>query len=85
MQSQENRSHLKAAVDDLHSKVAHVVQGGQKDKHLARKKLLPRHRIDKLLDPGSPFLEFSQLAGYKLYKEDIPAGGIITGVGKVEG
>ena len=43
-----------------------------------------RERIDLLLDPGSPFLELSQLAGYALYgKEEVPAGGIVTGVGRV--
>jgi 3-methylcrotonyl-CoA carboxylase beta subunit len=48
-------------------------------KHISRGKLLPRARIEGLLDPGSPFLEFSQFAGHKLYKEDVAAGGIITG------
>ena len=54
--------------------------------HESRKKLLPRARVDALIDPGSPFLEFSQLAGYQLYgKDEVPAGGIITGIGRVEG
>lgn len=49
-------------------------------------KLLVRERISLLIDPGTPFLELGQLAGYQLYgKEDVPAGGIITGIGKVSG
>ncbi len=49
-------------------------------------KLLVRERIEKLLDPGSPFLEFSPLAGYELYgKEEINSGGIVTGVGLIHG
>ena len=56
------------------------------ERHTARGKLPARARITALLDPGSPFLELSQLAGYKLYgKEEVPAGGIITGVGRVSG
>ena len=49
-------------------------------------KLVARDRIDRLLDPGSPFLELSQLAAFHLYgKEEVPAGGIVTGVGRVSG
>uniref|UniRef100_A0A672SW46 methylcrotonoyl-CoA carboxylase n=1 Tax=Sinocyclocheilus grahami TaxID=75366 RepID=A0A672SW46_SINGR len=62
--------------------------GGEKARnlHTSRGKLLPRERIDRLLDPGSPFLEFSQFAGYQLYgSEEVPAGGIITGIGRVSG
>ena len=55
-------------------------------RHVSKGKLLPRERIDRLLDPGSPFLEMSQLAGHQLYgKEEVPAGGIITGIGRVSG
>lgn len=59
--------------------------GGKKaqELHQSRGKLLPRERINQLLDPGSPFLELSAMAGYKLYDEDIPAGGIITGIGRI--
>uniref|UniRef100_A0A673XEU0 methylcrotonoyl-CoA carboxylase n=1 Tax=Salmo trutta TaxID=8032 RepID=A0A673XEU0_SALTR len=62
--------------------------GGERARnlHISRGKLLPRERIDRLLDPGSPFLEFSQFAAYELYgKEEVPAGGIITGIGRVSG
>lgn len=58
-----------------------------KDYHLSKKKVLVRDRINELLDEGSAFLEFSQLAGYRLYpgEDNLPAGGIITGVGKISG
>lgn len=57
-----------------------------REKHLARNKMLPRHRITALIDPGTTFMELSPMAGYELYPEaEVPAGGIITGVGVVEG
>ncbi len=54
-------------------------------KHKSRGKLLPRERIQYLIDPGSPFLELSQLAGLNLYSEEVPSGGIITGIGRISG
>jgi len=67
----------------------HILPGGNptaRQKHLDRGKLLARQRIERLLDPFSPFLELSQTAGYQLYpNEDLPAGGIITGIGQVHG
>lgn len=66
-----------------------IRQGGPqkaREKHIARKKMLPRDRVTALIDPGTSFLELSPLAGHELYEgEDVPAGGIITGVGVVEG
>lgn len=66
-----------------------VHQGGPpkaREKHLLRKKMLPRDRVTALVDPGTTFLELSPLAGHELYPEaDVPAGGIITGIGVVEG
>lgn len=64
-----------------------VLGGGEKarERHASRNKLFVRDRIDRLLDPCSSFLEFSQLAGHELYEEDVPAGGIITGIGQVSG
>ncbi|KAG9488065.1 hypothetical protein GDO78_007718 [Eleutherodactylus coqui] len=62
--------------------------GGEKARtlHTSRGKLLPRERIDRLIDPGSPFLEFSQFAGYQLYgNEEVPAGGLVTGIGRISG
>lgn len=73
----------------LKGTIQKIVEGGKqkaKESHIKKGKLLARERINTLLDPTSPFLEFSQLAGYELYdKEEVPAGGIITGIGRIEG
>lgn len=86
---QDNHSRMSNLVTELKDKISVVVQGGGEkaiERHTSRGKLVARDRIDLLLDPGSPFLELSQLAGYQLYgKESVPAGGIITGVGRVSG
>ncbi|KAL6043868.1 hypothetical protein STEG23_011824, partial [Scotinomys teguina] len=86
---QENYEQMKALVSQLHERAQYVRLGGSEKaraRHTSRGKLLPRDRIDNLLDPGSPFLEFSQFAGYQLYgDEEVPAGGIITGIGRVSG
>ncbi len=82
----DNTAAMRAQVDDLARRVAGVREGGgaeARKRHLGRGKLLPRDRVRTLIDPGAPFLEFSQLAGYKLYADDVPAGGIITGIGAV--
>ena len=80
---------MQSLVDDLETLVEKIKQGGgerYQARHQARGKLLPRDRIDLLLDPGSPFLEFSQLAAQDMYgKDDVPAAGIITGIGRVAG
>ena len=84
----QNRKAMLALVRDLRDKVESVKQGGgaqAREKHLARGKLLPRDRVRNLLDPGAPFLELSQLAAYGLYKNEVPAAGIITGIGRVGG
>ncbi|MBA2738663.1 MAG: methylcrotonoyl-CoA carboxylase, partial [Nocardioidaceae bacterium] len=73
---------------ELRARVARAREGGPakaRDKHLARGKLLVRDRIDRLLDPGSPFLELSGLAATGMYDDAVPAAGIVTGVGLVEG
>ncbi|MDF2366951.1 carboxyl transferase domain-containing protein [Sneathiella sp.] len=83
-----NAAHMAGLVEDLKEKVATIKQGGgerARDKHLSRGKLLPRERVRKLLDPGSPFLEFSQMAAWDMYGGEIHSAGIITGVGRVEG
>ena len=80
--------HMRGLVDDLKAKVAQVAAGGgetARAKHLARGKLLPRERVTMLIDPGTPFLELSQLAAYGMYKDEAPSAGIITGVGRVAG
>jgi 3-methylcrotonyl-CoA carboxylase beta subunit len=85
---QANRAAMKALVDDLRAQAERIRLGGSqsaREKHIRRGKLLVRDRVRALIDPGSPFLELSQLAGHGLYGEDIPAAGIITGIGRVEG
>ena len=84
----ENAQAMRALIDDLRDKLDRYAQGGGDDarqKHLARGKLLPRDRVERLLDPGSPFLEFSPLAAYDMYDNAAPGAGIITGIGRVAG
>jgi 3-methylcrotonyl-CoA carboxylase beta subunit len=83
-----NAAAMKALVADLRHKADLIRQGGSesaRQKHLARGKLLPRDRVRALIDAGSPFLELSQFAAYGMYGENIPAAGIITGIGRVAG
>jgi len=85
---QANARHMRTLVEQLHELCTSIAQGGPeraRDKHLARGKLLVRDRIDALLDPGSAFLEFSQLAAHQVYNAEVPAAGIITGIGRVCG
>ncbi len=85
---QVNANAMHSVVNDLHEKVAKIAEGGgiaARNKHTARGKLLPRDRILALLDPGSPFLEFSSLAAYGLYNNDAPCAGMIAGIGRVQG
>jgi 3-methylcrotonyl-CoA carboxylase beta subunit len=84
----ENSKKMKVVMEDLHRRVdeAKTPEPKAAEKHTKRKKLLVRDRIDALIDPGTPFLEFSQLAGNDLYgKDKVPAGGIVTGIGTVHG
>jgi 3-methylcrotonyl-CoA carboxylase beta subunit len=83
-----NAQLMTTLVADLREKVTRITQGGDekaRKKHIERGKLLPRERIRQLLDVGSPFLELSQFAAYGMYDADIPAAGIITGIGRVQG
>jgi len=83
-----NAERTRALVDGLRDKVQAVKQGGgerARDRHLSRGKLLPRDRVRSLLDPGAPFLEFSQLAADGMYGGEVPAAGIITGIGRIAG
>jgi len=83
-----NAAAMATIVADLKAKVAQLAEGGGKaarEKHLARGKLLPRDRVNALLDPGTPFLEFSQLAAYGMYNDDAPGAGVITGIGRIAG
>ena len=79
---------MSALVGELRDKLATIRHGGGEKaqaRHLARGKLLPRDRVQALLDPASPFLELSQLAARGVYGHDVPAAGIITGIGRVMG
>src|SRR5476651_1433700 len=88
-----NAAAMQAIVDDLRDKVARIALGGgaaASAKHVARGKLLPRDRVQMLLDPGTPFLELSQMAAYGMYQDAsgadaAPSAGIITGIGRVAG
>ena len=83
-----NTAHNRALVADLQAKLAQYAQGGPeraKAKHSARGKLLPRERVEALLDPGTPFLELSPLAAFGLYDDEAPSAGIVTGIGRVCG
>jgi 3-methylcrotonyl-CoA carboxylase beta subunit len=89
----ENFNHLSNLVSDLKNKLEIITQGGDalsREKHSARGKLLPRERVQLLLDAGTPFLEFSTLAAYQMYKQKdgsdaAPCAGIITGIGLIMG
>ncbi|HTR58922.1 MAG TPA: carboxyl transferase domain-containing protein [Casimicrobiaceae bacterium] len=83
-----NRDALAALVADLDARVREIELGGgaaARTRHAGRGKLLPRDRVRALIDPGSPFLELSQLAAYGMYEDNIAAAGIITGIGRVFG
>ncbi|OQS37189.1 carboxyl transferase domain-containing protein [Chromobacterium haemolyticum] len=85
---QANADKMRALVADLRDKVAKAALGGgdkARAKHAARGKLLPRERIDLLLDPGAPFLELSQLAAFGMYDDDAPGAGLISGIGRIAG
>src|SRR5690606_29386207 len=87
-QFQSNAQAMRALVGELHVKLARTAEGGgeaARAKHAARGKLLPRERVQLLLDPGSPFLELSPMAAHGMYNDDAPAAGIITGIGRVAG
>ncbi|HEY5299847.1 MAG TPA: carboxyl transferase domain-containing protein, partial [Acetobacteraceae bacterium] len=83
-----NVTAMRALVADLRAQVAKAELGGgeaSRKRHLARGKLLPRDRVAALIDPGSPFLELSQLAANGMYGDEVPSAGIITGIGRVAG
>src|SRR3712207_5365571 len=83
-----NAAAMRALVADLRDKAAEVARGGSDEaraRHLARGKLLARDRVNALLDPGTPFLELSQLAAQGMYGGDVPSAGVVTGIGQVSG
>ena len=81
-------AHNRALRDDLWTKVAEAALGGNeksRERHASRGKLLPRERVERLLDPGSPLLEIGQLAACDMYEGEVPGAGIITAIGRVSG
>ncbi|KAL8648543.1 MAG: hypothetical protein Q9226_005951, partial [Calogaya cf. arnoldii] len=77
---------IMSQMEDLHREIEKGGTEKAREKHLAKGKMLVRDRITALIDPGTPFLELSALAGHEVYPgEDVPAGGIVTGVGTVMG
>ncbi len=85
---QSNAAAMRALVEDLRVHIEKVAQGGgdaARAKHTARGKLLPRDRVQMLLDPGTPFLELAPLAALNMYNNDAPCAGIIAGIGRVSG
>jgi 3-methylcrotonyl-CoA carboxylase beta subunit len=81
-----NQAAMQELISQLEKIVSQIALGGDDNaraRHLQHGKLLPRDRLQQLLDPGSPFLELSQLAAYQVYKDDIPAAGLITGIGRI--
>ena len=79
---------LQQQIDDLQKHLAQTALGGTeqaRQKHVSRGKLLPRDRVEQLLDPGTPFLELSPLAAQGLYDGESPGAGLITGIGRISG
>ena len=84
----KNAEFNRSLAQELKSKIEKVRLGGGEDsakKHKSRNKFLPRERIEKVLDPGSPFLELSTLAADGVYEEEVPGAGVVTGIGLVHG
>ena len=87
-EAQARAAHNRALAAELRERVARAALGGgeaSRARHQARGKLLPRERVERLLDPGSPFLEIGQLAAGGLYDDEVPGAGIVAGIGRVSG
>src|ERR1700751_3841588 len=87
-QFRANAAHYRALVDRLRADVATAALGGNeksRERHTSRGKLLPRDRVERLLDPGSPFLEIGQLTACDMYDSEVPGAGMIAGIGRVSG
>jgi 3-methylcrotonyl-CoA carboxylase beta subunit len=83
-----NAAAMAKLVEELRSRMGEAALGGDersRKRHTARGKFLPRDRVERLLDPGAPFLELSPLAAFDMYDGDIHAAGILTGIGRIEG
>jgi 3-methylcrotonyl-CoA carboxylase beta subunit len=87
-QAHSRARHNRALAEELRARVASAALGGDersRERHLSRGKLLPRDRVERLLDPGSPFLEIGQLAANGMYGDEVPGAGMIAGIGRVSG
>ena len=85
---QENYKHYERLVHDLKDKIAIAQKGGGDEKiklHKSRNKMLARERIDALIDPDTPFLEFNPLGAFDMYNNKAPGAGIVTGIGLIHG
>jgi len=85
---QANAAAMRALVDDLRAHLEKIALGGSeasRSRHVARGKLLPRERVQTLLDPGTPFLEIAPLAALNMYANAAPCAGLIAGIGRVAG
>ncbi|WP_447528680.1 carboxyl transferase domain-containing protein [Vreelandella sp. TE19] len=85
---QSNEAAMRAEVSKLHELTAAIAEGGgqsARERHESRGKLFVRDRIDHLVDEGAPFLEFSALAAFEVYESEVPAAGVVTGIGRVKG
>jgi 3-methylcrotonyl-CoA carboxylase beta subunit len=83
-----NKAAMQSLIEDLRGKAALIAEGGgakARERHVMRGKLLPRDRVVALIDPGTPFLEFSQFAAHEVYPDSVPAAGLITGIGRIRG
>jgi len=83
----ENFEYMESKVQEYYEILEKIKEGGSEEakrKHKQRNKLLPRKRIELLIDKGTKFLELSPLAAYNVYEDEVPAAGIITGIGVVE-
>ena len=81
--TQARAAHNRALAEQLRAKVAQAALGGpqqHRERHVARGKLLPRDRVERLLDPGAPFLEIGQLAANGMYEGDVHGASLITGM-----
>jgi 3-methylcrotonyl-CoA carboxylase beta subunit len=84
----ENAAAVQVQLDDLAERLSINAEGGSaaaRAKHAARGKLLPRERVERLIDPGTPFLELSPMAAFGIYDDEAPGAGLITGIGRIAG
>ncbi|MEM8921050.1 MAG: carboxyl transferase domain-containing protein, partial [Pseudomonadota bacterium] len=83
-----NSAVMRELVDELKTRADQVMQGGNersRERHISRGKLLARERVDRLLDPGTPFLEVGRFAAWEMYSGDVNSAGVVTGIGRIEG